>query len=185
MDDPEAFLAADLELHQIITAAAHNQIMARFMDSLTRLGMASRRRTATLPGVRTRSLQDHQAIVEALVRRDPEAAANIMRQHLESQSSLHESVASGAARSHRGDHLKEDHMSQITTWDEFPAYRYVPGVLRQAVCGEKVMMTRITYQGQVTIPLHKHEAEQIMLVVQGRLWATVGDEEQEIGRARC
>ena len=29
------------------------------------------------------------------------------------------------------------------------------------------MMTRITYQGDVTIPSHKHEAEQIMLVVQG------------------
>ena len=72
-------------------------------------------------------------------------------------------------------------MAQITTWDEFPAYPYVPGVLRQAVCGEKAMMTRITYQGQVTIPPHKHEAEQIMLVAQGRLWAKVGDEEQEVG----
>jgi quercetin dioxygenase-like cupin family protein len=72
-------------------------------------------------------------------------------------------------------------MSQITTWDEFPAYPYFPGVLRQAVCGEKVMMTKITYQGQVTIPLHKHEAEQIMLVIQGRLWATVGSEDREIG----
>ena len=72
-------------------------------------------------------------------------------------------------------------MSQITKWDEFPAYEYVPNVLRQAVCGEKVMMTRITYKAQVTIPPHKHEAEQLMLMVQGRLWAKVGDEEQEIG----
>jgi quercetin dioxygenase-like cupin family protein len=75
----------------------------------------------------------------------------------------------------------EETVSQITTWDEFPAFPYVPGVLRQAVCGEKVMMTRITYQGEVTIPPHKHEAEQIMLVAQGRLWAKVGDEEQEVG----
>ena len=58
-------------------------------------------------------------------------------------------------------------MSQITTWDEFPALEYVPNVFRQAVCGEKVMMTKITYKGQVTIPLHKHEAEQIMLVIAG------------------
>jgi len=72
-------------------------------------------------------------------------------------------------------------MSQITTWDEFPAFEYVPNVLRQAVCGEKVMMTKITYKGQVTVPLHKHEAEQVMLMVQGRLWAKVGDEEQEVG----
>jgi quercetin dioxygenase-like cupin family protein len=72
-------------------------------------------------------------------------------------------------------------MSQITTWDEFPAYPYLPNVYRQAVSGEKVMMTRITYKNEVTVPEHRHEAEQIMLVVQGRLWAKVGDEEQEIG----
>jgi GntR family transcriptional repressor for pyruvate dehydrogenase complex len=98
-DDPDAFVAADLELHQIITEAAHNQIMARFMDSLTRLGTASRRRTGTLPGVRHRTLQDHEAIVDALLRRDPEASANIMRQHIENiQDSLRESFAQEGAQ---------------------------------------------------------------------------------------
>lgn len=72
-------------------------------------------------------------------------------------------------------------MSQFTTWDEFPVVEYVPGVRRQAVSGEKVMMTRIIYQGGAVIPDHSHEAEQIMLVEQGRLWAKIGDEEQEIG----
>jgi quercetin dioxygenase-like cupin family protein len=71
-------------------------------------------------------------------------------------------------------------MSQITNWDEFPAYEYVPNVFRQAVSGQKVMMTRITYKNRVTIPAHQHEAEQVMLVVQGRLWAKVGEEEQEV-----
>jgi len=70
---------------------------------------------------------------------------------------------------------------QITTWDEFPTVEYVPGVLRQAVSGEKVMMTRIVYRGGAVIPEHRHEAEQIMLVVAGRLWAKVGDEESEVG----
>jgi GntR family transcriptional regulator, transcriptional repressor for pyruvate dehydrogenase complex len=98
-DDPDAFLEADLELHQIITAAAHNQILARFMASLTRLGTASRRRTGALPGVRTQSLQDHQAIVDALLRREPEAAATMMRQHLENiQSSLRENLAQESAQ---------------------------------------------------------------------------------------
>ena len=64
-------------------------------------------------------------------------------------------------------------MSQITTWDEFPTVEYVKGVLRQTVSGEKVMVTRIVYQGGVVIPEHSHEAEQIMLVVSGRLWAKV------------
>lgn len=72
-------------------------------------------------------------------------------------------------------------MGQITTWDEFPTVEYVKGVHRQAVSGEKVMMTRIVYRDGVVIPDHHHEAEQIMLVERGRLWAKVGDEEREVG----
>ena len=72
-------------------------------------------------------------------------------------------------------------MRQITTWDEFPTVEYIPGVYRQTVSGEKSMMTRIVYRGGVVIPEHTHEAEQIMLVEQGRLWAKVGDEEAEVG----
>ena len=73
-------------------------------------------------------------------------------------------------------------MSQITTWDEFPTVEYVKGVLRQTVSGEKVMMTRIVYRdGVVIIPEHSHEAEQIMLIESGRLWAKVADEESEVG----
>jgi quercetin dioxygenase-like cupin family protein len=72
-------------------------------------------------------------------------------------------------------------MGQITTWDEFPTVEYIPGVYRQTVSGEKAMMTRIVYRGGVTIPEHSHEAEQIMLVESGRLWARVGDEEAEVG----
>ena len=71
-------------------------------------------------------------------------------------------------------------MRQITTWDEFPIIEYIPGVYRQTVSGEKSMMTRIVYRGGVVIPEHSHEAEQIMLVEQGRLWAKVGDEEAEV-----
>ncbi len=72
-------------------------------------------------------------------------------------------------------------MGQITTWDEFPTVEYVRGVSRQAVSGEKVMMTRIVYRDGVVIPEHHHPAEQIMLVERGRLWAKVGDEESEVG----
>jgi len=72
-------------------------------------------------------------------------------------------------------------MSQITTWDEFPTVEYVKGVYRQTVSGEKVMMTRIVYRDGVVIPEHSHEAEQVMLVERGRLWAKVGDEEKEVG----
>jgi quercetin dioxygenase-like cupin family protein len=72
-------------------------------------------------------------------------------------------------------------MRQITTWDEFPTVEYIPGVYRQTVSGEKTMMTRIVYRGGVVIPEHRHEAEQIMLIERGRLWAKVESEESEVG----
>jgi GntR family transcriptional regulator, transcriptional repressor for pyruvate dehydrogenase complex len=92
--DPQHFLDADRELHELITAAAHNQIVGRFMATLTRLGLASRQRTVALKGVREESLEDHHAIVAALQRRDPEAASRAMRKHLERiHKSLSEIVA--------------------------------------------------------------------------------------------
>ncbi len=72
-------------------------------------------------------------------------------------------------------------MSQITDWNEFPAIEYVPGVFRQAFCGEKAMMTRITYKPGVVIPNHSHEAEQLMMVEKGQLWAKVEGEEKVVG----
>ena len=51
-------------------------------------------------------------------------------------------------------------MGQITTWDEFPTVEYIPGVYRQAVSGEKTMLTRIVYRGGVVVPDHGHPAEQ-------------------------
>jgi GntR family transcriptional repressor for pyruvate dehydrogenase complex len=91
--DPKLFLEVDLELHQLITAAVHNQIIARFMSTLYRLGLASRMRTVALKGVREQSLRDHQAIVDALLRRDPEAAASTMQKHIKNISKrLNESV---------------------------------------------------------------------------------------------
>jgi GntR family transcriptional regulator, transcriptional repressor for pyruvate dehydrogenase complex len=83
VDDSDEFLAADIELHQLITHAAHNQILARFMASLTRLGMASRSRTVALPGVRVQTVEDHQEIVNALLNRDAPAAARAMQKHMD------------------------------------------------------------------------------------------------------
>ena len=52
------------------------------MASLTRLGMASRERTGALMTTRLQSLHEHRVIVEALLRRDPDCAAEAMRTHL-------------------------------------------------------------------------------------------------------
>lgn len=79
----EAFVRADLELHQLVASAAGNPILSRFMSVLGRLGIASRRRTVEIAGVATQVVGDHEIIVAALSIRDPEAAYQAMLQHLE------------------------------------------------------------------------------------------------------
>ena len=93
VNDAKLFLEADLELHELITAAVHNEIISRFMGTLGRLGLASRMRTGALQVTREKSLKDHQAIVAALLKRDPVAAASIMQKHIENVSkSLNEDL---------------------------------------------------------------------------------------------
>ncbi len=81
--DYEAYLQADLDLHEIIAIAARNPLLQRFMSSLRSLGKASRKRTATLPGVVEQTIQDHQRIIQALREHQPEVAHRAMLVHLE------------------------------------------------------------------------------------------------------
>jgi GntR family transcriptional repressor for pyruvate dehydrogenase complex len=82
VEDYEAFLNIDRELHIRITEASHNPILTRFMQSISQLDLAGRRRTAVIPGMTAQSLEDHRIIVAALKARDPEAARQAMLQHL-------------------------------------------------------------------------------------------------------
>ncbi len=81
--DEEAFMRADLELHGLIARAASNSILWHVIGSISGMGIASRRRTNPLPGLREQSAEDHRAIVAALQERDGEAAAEAMLRHLE------------------------------------------------------------------------------------------------------
>jgi len=82
VDDHEAFLQIDRELHAKITQASRNPILTRFMQSISQLDLAGRRRTADIPGMTAQSLEDHRIIITALKARDPEAARQAMLEHL-------------------------------------------------------------------------------------------------------
>ena len=83
IDDAEAFMETDLELHDAIRVAAENAILGRFMESIRALGLASRRRTGARRAVHEQSLKDHRQIVAALRAHAPEAASAAMHRHLE------------------------------------------------------------------------------------------------------
>jgi GntR family transcriptional repressor for pyruvate dehydrogenase complex len=82
-DDPDAFLEADIELHEGIATAAGNPLLLRFVTSLRVIGKASRTRTARIPGVIEMTIKDHAKIVETIKKRDPLAAKRAMSDHLE------------------------------------------------------------------------------------------------------
>ncbi len=94
-DDLEAFLQADLELHMIIARIARNPILARFMESIHQLGIASRRRTAMISGVTQRSTADHRHIVDALKRRDVAGARQAMLDHLANVETKLRTISNG------------------------------------------------------------------------------------------
>jgi len=83
VEDEEAFMRADLELHSLIARAASNSILWHVIGSISGMGIASRRRTNPLPGLREQSAEDHREIVDAIEARDPAAAAAAMLRHLE------------------------------------------------------------------------------------------------------
>ena len=83
VESAEAFLIADVELHDAIREAASNAILGRFMESIQALGVASRQATGSRREVREQSVRDHEAIVAALRSRDPEAAGAAMHHHLD------------------------------------------------------------------------------------------------------
>lgn len=81
--DAEAFMEADVALHEAIRVAAENAVLGRFMESIRAVGLASRRRTGARRAVQEQTVKDHRAIVAALRAHDPEAASAAMHRHIE------------------------------------------------------------------------------------------------------
>ncbi len=83
LEDPEAFMWADIELHAKIAQAARNAVLERLLESIAGMGIASRRRTGRLAPVRERSAHDHVDIATAIAAHDGDAAFAAMLRHLE------------------------------------------------------------------------------------------------------
>ena len=84
--DPVGFRVLDLQFHEALMDLAGNPFLKAAAKGLYGLGMNYRRVASETPGVIDRSAIEHAAIVEALAKRDPEAAAEAMRAHLTSIS---------------------------------------------------------------------------------------------------
>ena len=96
--DAIAFRQSDTEFHKVLRAIARNPFLERISEALYLLGMEYRRVAWETPGVLSRSVGDHRAIVAALRSRDSEKATEAMVRHM---GSVYETTRS-AMQDNRG-----------------------------------------------------------------------------------
>lgn len=82
--DQDEYSRLNRSFHQQVREAAHQQTLARFFDALLYPLVMRQYRDLAAPHPRTRSLEEHQAILSAIITRNPEAASATMRHHIAS-----------------------------------------------------------------------------------------------------
>ena len=82
IDDPEAFSAADIEMHKTIYMATGNLPLQLIMETINGWNVENRQYTNSFVEVRRIVQRDHVDIYCALQHRDPESCRKSMRQHI-------------------------------------------------------------------------------------------------------
>jgi DNA-binding GntR family transcriptional regulator len=80
--DPLGYSELNGSFHQRIWTIAGNQVATSLLTTLKSQSIRFQYRTILQPGRLLRSLEEHEAIVEALAARDPDASEAAMRAHL-------------------------------------------------------------------------------------------------------
>src|SRR5437016_1298733 len=81
--DADSFIEADLDFHLSLAEAAGNPLILALIDSIVGLLREQRSRIFRVDGGPERGQFHHKRIMETIERRDPDAARDAMRAHLE------------------------------------------------------------------------------------------------------
>jgi GntR family transcriptional regulator, transcriptional repressor for pyruvate dehydrogenase complex len=81
-------IVEDTAFHAVLARATRNRAVVRIMETLNNLLIESRTLTLKQKGRPERSIRGHEAVVEALRRRDPEATALAMHTHIDQIAEL-------------------------------------------------------------------------------------------------
>jgi len=83
LNNADAFIEGDLDFHLALAEATQNDIIPILIDSIIDLLREQRKRIFLAPGGPQRGQVHHKRILDAVVRRDPQAAHEAMRAHLQ------------------------------------------------------------------------------------------------------
>ena len=65
-----------------------------------------------------------------------------------------------------------------TNWSSIPVEQIGPGIERQMIVGENLMICRLRIASNVVTPAHDHPHEQMTIVESGRVLFTIGEEQR-------
>jgi GntR family transcriptional regulator, transcriptional repressor for pyruvate dehydrogenase complex len=82
LNDPDGYVEADLDFHLALAEAADNPLILSLLDSIVGLLREQRSRIFEVDGGPERGQFHHKRILAAIEQRDPEAARQAMRAHL-------------------------------------------------------------------------------------------------------
>jgi quercetin dioxygenase-like cupin family protein len=72
--------------------------------------------------------------------------------------------------------------SPFRTWNGVEQWQFAGGVKLHAIGGEQVLLCRVSYTPGKFVPRHAHpESEQAMVIVDGEVDVTIGDETRRLG----
>ncbi len=83
MQDPDAYIEADLDFHLALAEAAGNPLILSLTDSIVGLLREQRMRIFNVPHGPERGQSHHKRILQAIEQRDPEKAREAMKAHLQ------------------------------------------------------------------------------------------------------
>lgn len=81
--DPIGFRILDSRFHEKLSLIAGNAILQRVAEALYNMGLDVRRRATADPAIIAQSTRDHTRIVAAIAMKDPRAAGEMMKTHLQ------------------------------------------------------------------------------------------------------
>ncbi len=83
LEDPEAYIEADLDFHLALAEGATNPVILSLVDSIVVLLREQRLRTFCVDGGPQRGQYHHKRILEAIEQRDADRAREAMREHMQ------------------------------------------------------------------------------------------------------
>jgi GntR family transcriptional repressor for pyruvate dehydrogenase complex len=91
-DEPQAFVAADLELHQTLAKMSRNPLIVVLLDSITPLMQEVRLLVHRHPRLHETVMPDHLRIIERIAAKDDAGARRVMQEHLEHARGIQQEV---------------------------------------------------------------------------------------------